>query len=276
MIWKAPLMAALLFARAAVPAAPDGDVRLPVIMYHSISESPAGEFCVSPGDFERDLIYLRDNGYTAVFASEAAAYVSGAPGARMPARPVMLTFDDGYYNNYVYALPLLKQYGMKAVLSVIGRDSDIWSAIPSKSLRDGHATWEEIAEMHASGHIEIANHTYGLHSHGRRRGCMRVSGENERAYQSLLKEDVGRLQDKLYQTTGVRPVCFAYPYGRVSPEAARPLSELGLSVTLGVGEKVNVIARADPECLLNMGRYNRSAARSAKRILELPGRAAAP
>ena len=68
---------------------------------------------------------LQVKGYTAITVSDLLAYVQD--GADLPEKPVMITFDDGYYNNYIYAYPLLKQRGMKAVVSIIGSQTALFT-----------------------------------------------------------------------------------------------------------------------------------------------------
>lgn len=96
-------------------------VTLPIIMYHSILKDGArqGKYVVSPEVLARDLDALRARGCETVTVRDLIAYTRD--GAPLPAKPVMLTFDDGYYNNYVYAYPLLRQRGMRAVVSIIGQ-----------------------------------------------------------------------------------------------------------------------------------------------------------
>ena len=102
-------------------------VDIPILMYHSISKDASGEneYTISQSRFEGDLKWLRDNGYTTIFPSQLAAYVN--EGAMLPAKPVIISFDDGFANNYLYAYPLLQRYNMKAVIALIGIESDMSS-----------------------------------------------------------------------------------------------------------------------------------------------------
>ena len=106
-----------IYFAAVLASEPDG-VALPVIMYHSVLKDGAriGKYVVSPDSFEHDLAFLKDNGYETVSISDLTDFVY--EGKKLPEKPVMITFDDGYYNNLVYAAPLLEKYNMKAVISV--------------------------------------------------------------------------------------------------------------------------------------------------------------
>ena len=107
--------------RLARPAsAQDTAVPLPVAMYHSVTDqgdSP-GEYVISPSMLEKDLQWLSQHGYETVVVGDLVSQVEN--GTPLPEKPVMLTFDDGYYNNYRNAYPLLQKYGMQAVLSPVG------------------------------------------------------------------------------------------------------------------------------------------------------------
>lgn len=84
------------------------EVRLPVLMYHGVHSDPkkAGDYVITPQALEEDLLYLQRQGCTTVVMSDLIAYVQ--QGAPLPEKPVMITFDDGYYNNYLNAYPLLQ------------------------------------------------------------------------------------------------------------------------------------------------------------------------
>ena len=102
----------------------DDKVELPIIMYHSIlrDTARAGDYVVSPDALASDLDYLKSNGYETVTISDLIRYVDGL--ADLPKKPVMITFDDGHFNNYLYAYPLLKERNMTAVISVIGSETE--------------------------------------------------------------------------------------------------------------------------------------------------------
>ena len=91
------------------PVFGEDSVRVPILMYHSILKDSArqGKYVISPAVLAADLDALQVKGYTAITVSDLLAYVQD--GADLPEKPVMITFDDGYYNNYIYAYPLLKQ-----------------------------------------------------------------------------------------------------------------------------------------------------------------------
>ena len=89
---------------------------IPVLTYHHIG-SGNDLLYVSEADFERQLVYLRERGYTTISVAELAEGLSGR--TKLPDRPIVLTFDDGYDDNYQAALPVLLRQGMRASFFVV-------------------------------------------------------------------------------------------------------------------------------------------------------------
>ena len=126
-------------------------VKLPVIMYHSLlkDEKLQNDYTVSPTLFENDLKYLTENGYTTVVVKDLTDYVYGIKS--LPEKCIKLTFDDGYYNNYYYALPLLEKYNCKALISQIPSVSAKITETKENSLTYEQIPFDDMKEMTDSG-----------------------------------------------------------------------------------------------------------------------------
>lgn len=230
--------------------------KLPIIMYHSLlrDEKLQNDYTISPTLFENDLKYLTENGYTTVVVKDLTDYVYGKKS--LPEKCIMLTFDDGYYNNYYYALPLLEKYNCKAVVSPIASVSEKFTETKDISVTYGHITFDDIKEMSDSGYVEIQNHSYDMHSLKSRKGVSQKSGESDETYKSALTEDVVKAQTLLENATGKKPTCFVYPFGAKNDLTEKLIKEMGFSCTLTCTEKPNIITK-NPDSLYELGRYRR-------------------
>lgn len=268
LLCAAALALDLQAARPAVPtAAEEEGVRLPIVMYHSILRDPAktGAYVLPPEVLASDLDYLQERGYETVTVADLLAYVAGE--ADLPEKPVMITFDDGQFNNYLYAGPLLEERGMRAVLSVIGIETERFTESGQENAYWSYLSAERLREMSESGVFEIQNHSYDLHALEPRRGCLRRSSEDADDYRTLLTEDTERAQALLIEAGIPTPTCYTYPFGAYSKESETILRELGFFCTLSCTEGVNTITR-DPDCLYLLRRYNRPAGVSTGRFFE--------
>lgn len=241
---------------ATVPVDGRTAVELPIIMYHSVLKEPSrhGAYVVSPETVREDLVYLKNKGYTTVFLSEVVDYVySGAP---LPDKPVLITFDDGHMNNLEYILPLLSELDMKAVVSVVGEFTDIYTASGDRNAAYSYLFWDDIAVLSASGRFEIQNHSYMLHHNdGARGGASRRRFESREEYAEMLEADVMKLQSRLAEVCDTAPIAFTYPYGLISDCSDEILRELGFLATLSCFERINIIS--DESSLYSLGRFNR-------------------
>ncbi len=246
--------------KAAVNTA--GDIKtgtkLPVIMYHSMlkEQKRLGKYVISPDSFEGDLKYLQKNRYHTITVRELVDAVKQH--RPLPQKPVMLTFDDGYYNNYLYAYPLAKKYGAKIIIAPVGYYSDLFSESDADHANYSHLTWNEIQKMMDSGIVEFQNHSYNLHSTKGRLGAQRKRGESLAQYAALLNRDVGKMQAEFKEKTGYTPLAFVYPYGACSKGSDAILKQMGFQATFGCTQKTNTITE-DPECLYSLGRFLRPA-----------------
>ena len=114
----------------------------------------------------------------------------------------MITFDDGYYNNYVYAYPLLQQRGMRAVVSIIGSQTALYTEDGTENAYWSHLRLDRLQEMQDV--FEVQNHSWNLHEYGERRGCLRMRGEAEASYESLLREDTEQTQQLITEAGCLR------------------------------------------------------------------------
>lgn len=138
------LFLAALAAAAAFFYEPSG---IPVLNYHQINDRDKNALTVTSSQFAAQMDYLKAAGYHTITATELAdALERGAP---LPPKPVLLTFDDGYLDNYTVAYPILKERGMKAAIFLI---TDYVGRYPN------YLTWEQAREMQKNG-IEFGSHT---------------------------------------------------------------------------------------------------------------------
>ena len=233
---------------------------VPILLYHNIGEtytSSQADMHITPAMFEEHIKTLAESGYNSVSITDA---VNGAP---MPENPVIITFDDGYYNNYLFAYPILKEFGFKAVLSVIGIQSEKYSQNGERSKYYSHMTWDDIKT--SSDVFEIQNHSYNLHSFDKSRsGAKKQKGEDSEAYQKMLYHDLMKNQQLIKEKTGIDVDVFTFPFGSMCADAHAVVKEkLGYKGSLSCEEGINFITR-DKECLYKLKRYNRADGRSSE------------
>ena len=131
---------------ATMVADSENGTKVMVLNYHKIDNTFIS-LAVRPDDFEAQMKYLSENGYHTISPDEL--YDSLAGTGELPENPVLITFDDGYVDNYTNAYPILKKYGFKATIFVItsflGKDKN-------------YMTWDQARELDANG-ISIESHT---------------------------------------------------------------------------------------------------------------------
>ena len=117
----------------------ENTIDLPVIMYHMVVKNPKSKnkFTVSTDTLEQDLQYIKNNGYTTILVSDLIEYTENKKD--LPKKPILLTFDDGAYNNYLYAFPLAKKYDAKFVFSPIAYEAEKYSKIIDENPNYSHA-----------------------------------------------------------------------------------------------------------------------------------------
>jgi peptidoglycan/xylan/chitin deacetylase (PgdA/CDA1 family) len=129
---------------------------LAVLCYHQIHAQARSEMVTTPLRFRQQLDYLRSHGYTTVNLEQAQRFLVGKLPPRQVARPLLITFDDGYDGVFRYAYPELKKRKMKAVTFLVVSQVDCRKPTP-------HLTRAQIQEMASSGVFEFGSHSYNLH-----------------------------------------------------------------------------------------------------------------
>ena len=193
----------LYFARPQNTEPPTPNVNVPILMYHAVGDETWGysDLFVRPSELENHLQYLADNGYETIFFDDLSHLEDYE-------KPVILTFDDGYDDNYTELYPILQKYQAKATIFVIPRD-----------LGKAHKmTAGQIQELAQSGLVSIQSHTW---SHGNL-SCMD---------EAALISEMTRSRDAITALTGEVPSVVCYPEGTrsdLSIAVARRYYQYGL------------------------------------------------
>ncbi len=137
------------------PVIPAEALKVPILMYHYVSEPPddADEFrrdlSVTPAMFEAHLLYLQEAGYQPITMRRLTYALSGQE--TLPPQPILITFDDGYRDQYDYAFPLLQKYGYPGVFYIF--------TYPLDHDDPAYLSWDMVREMHRAG-MEFGSHGY--------------------------------------------------------------------------------------------------------------------
>ena len=179
-------------------------VDLPVLIYHHVQPLTIAKknsqmgLSISPEYFRQHLEYIKDKGYKVIEAKDLVNYFD--KGKELPNNSIMITFDDGYEDNYIYMWPILKEFGYKATIFL------------ATGLMDspGYLSWQQVEEM--SGEIYFANHTQ----------THRSSSEDK----VVLYDEIQSANRQLNNSGLDNVKVFAYPYGIPSTIAQGVLMEL--------------------------------------------------
>lgn len=182
----------------------DQYMEVPILIYHCIEDRPKqgagdGGMYVSAKKFEQQIKYLSEEGYNTVFVKDL--------GGPLPPKPIAITFDDGYQNNYTLALPILEKYQAKATIFMVGSAAD--KAIP------GRLSWSDLRYMRETGLVDVQSHTYALHDSVMTTDYLgkQKEGESEEAYIERIKADIAKQDEVFLRELGYTPVAIAYPNG---------------------------------------------------------------
>ena len=195
-------------------------LKVPILMYHYISVPPPGadpyrtDLSVTPDEFRRQMAYLAENGYETVDLYDLSLAITAKK--ELPPKPVVITMDDGYRDNYEYAFPILKEFGQKATFFVVTQ--------PIDENHPDYMTWSMVEEMAAAG-MRIEPHSK---THPDLRG-------QHRDY--VIYEILGA-QESIAARVGYTPRYFCYPGGSYDETTLAVLQELNFwgAVTTTHGE----------------------------------------
>ncbi|GAA0134124.1 hypothetical protein YSY43_09640 [Paenibacillus sp. YSY-4.3] len=191
--------------------------QIPVLMYHYITpqaynDQPNNKSIITLEAFEEGMNYLHEQGYYTATMEELEQYVLGK--APLPAKTVVITFDDGYQNNYIYAYPILKKYGFHATIFVIGSRIQPETS-PFDPAKKSFLSFEEIKA--SSDVFQYHSHTYDLHQKGFKKcGLDYASGFDTQN----LEADIAKMKE-----IGIDTPYFAYPFGEKSTQMVYSLQQ---------------------------------------------------
>jgi peptidoglycan/xylan/chitin deacetylase (PgdA/CDA1 family) len=183
-------------------------LKVPILMYHYISEPPEDadkyrkDLSVTPEDFEEQMTYLAENGFESVDLYDLSLAITSK--RELPEKPIVISFDDGYLDNYENAFPIMQKYGMKGTFFVITQFID--------ESRAGYMTWDHVKEMSKAG--------MRIESHSKTHPDLSIA---EREY--IIYEALGS-QETIAAHIGYIPRYFCYPSGRYNKETIAILEEL--------------------------------------------------
>jgi peptidoglycan/xylan/chitin deacetylase (PgdA/CDA1 family) len=190
-------------------------IRQPVFIYHHVSESPnisKINNVISPDHFRRQMLFLYQKGFRCLSLPEAVTYFQ--EGKPQPKRSFVLTFDDGYFDNYEIAAPILKEFGFCATIFVIVK--------PVEEGNKGYISWRNIRDLAQN------NFTFGSHTltHKRLSSLDKMTIEHEFYDSKMIIEDrLGLLVDLV-----------AYPYGDSDDRVRKLAIQCGYRAACGLNE----------------------------------------
>ena len=187
---------------------------IPVLCYHRVAPKSewgpdSSSLCVTPEQFHFQLRLLKWLGYSTIMPQSLTAFLKAQK--NLPKKPVLLSFDDGYEDNYRYALPILKKFSFRAVIFLITE------ALGKKNTWDSGTlsmlTEAQVQEMLLAG-IEFGSHT-------------QTHLDLSKAPEDQIRTELKNSLEKLKEITQRTDISFCYPYSRFTPQAKKLVEEAG-------------------------------------------------
>lgn len=209
---------------------------IPVLMYHRVNPIVIDRNTVHIDNFKEQLEYLSRCGYQTISLAQYQEYLDGQ--GTMPFKPVILTFDDGYVDNYIYVLPLLKKYNMKGTVFVVAGGVGKYCSWLQQHDCNQLMNWEQLNEWLEAG-MEIGGHTVS-HPMLSRLSELEIKYELETSKELLETQ----LKTKID--------FFCYPYGDLDNRVKALAKATGYKGALAIFNKVS-LTREDMYAIPRVG-----------------------
>jgi len=193
--------------KPSTPSSVEGAQAVPILYYHSVKLENGNELRMPPEEFEAQMAYLQDKGFHSISLDQL--YQASYKGGTLPEKPFVITFDDGYVDNYTTAYPILKKYGFTATVFMV------------TSYINGAAfmTWPQLKELVANG-WKIEGHT-ATHPFLTKIDPSNVISEL-RPPKELLEKELGQPVNIL-----------AYPSGDLNDRVVQAVKDAGYLMAVG-------------------------------------------
>ncbi len=249
------LVGVALSAQAAPPESQAESQSWVAISWHDVVPDAAvaatDSYAITTAELARQFDYLLAEGWQPISLAQVLAAQRGE--APLPAKAVLLSFDDGLASMYSQVFPLLRAYNFPAVAAVVTswleQDED-WQFYYEGRLR-GRAdflSWQQIRDMQASGLVEIASHSHDLHQGvlANPQGNTQPAAvtrqylpaqqryETEAEWQRRVQDDLAQSRDIIQARTGRPPLAMVWPYGEYNQATEALARTLGMPISLGL------------------------------------------
>ncbi|WP_051263196.1 S-layer homology domain-containing protein [Tuberibacillus calidus] len=214
---------------------PSVDTYIPVLCWHNFPTNGKGDSLnTDPKAFEKQLTYLKEQGYQTITVEDL---VNG----QIPAKPIMLTADDGYLSTYTNAFPILKKLNMKMTVFIIV------SSVGETPGQNPHFTWEQAKEMEDSGLVDIESHTFDQHRRindeiGKEYLVTPFDTETHEDYVNRITNDLALSKSEIESHLNKEVVGFAYPFGVYNDEVEHIAQSIGFKAIFTTNFGVNSLS----------------------------------
>ncbi len=174
---------------------------VPILYYHSVMQEAGNELRMPPKQFEAQMAYLQDNGYQSISLEQL--YQASYKGGALPEKPFVITFDDGYVDNYTTAFPILAKHGFTATVFMV----------TSYINGEGYMSWHQLKDL-VVNEWEIEGHTNN-HPYLTKVNPSTLLNELNSS-KKLLEKELGRTAN-----------FFAYPFGDLNDNVVQALKDTG-------------------------------------------------
>jgi peptidoglycan/xylan/chitin deacetylase (PgdA/CDA1 family) len=188
----------------------DEKVTVPILLYHHVAEKNEEEirYTITIEQFKLQMETLKKLGYTSIPMSQLVQVIN--EGGYLPARPVVITFDDGDEDVYQNAFPIMRDLGMTGIIYLVGNRMDAEGFINVEEMRTlAQAGWE--AGSHSATHVNLLNNV-------------------------MLSKEMYEARSKLSDTLGLPVESFAYPFGGADEFIMRKAKTYGYRSAVGLGK----------------------------------------
>jgi peptidoglycan/xylan/chitin deacetylase (PgdA/CDA1 family) len=201
---------------------------VPILCYHRFAPSCDSPLCMPTENFERQVRYLKENGYRVIGPEALAGFLDYRQ--PIPKNAVMISVDDGYRSMFELAYPILKKYGFTATLFIY---------IDYVGVSSQAITWDQLRELKREG-FAIGSHSIAHSDLSRQK-----KDEDHKAYLARLQREIFQSKQILDEKLGQETIIFSYPFGRQNQTVASLARQAGYKIAVTVDRGSNPFF-ADP------------------------------